>query len=276
MIYGESFEEADFNASNAYVGGRAVGCGIAKAPARPGPGPSPTPVPPGAGCEVKQLTNNTSKLNPYCQHNAVVFTGGHCMYKCPSGDERSVSCQVHGHWASTVKALCSHVRSTQLATASGPISAMWRGFALGGAAANFSIVTDGVIHGRQAQRVTFAARSEDGKNSAAGTVGLTNHGLDCQWGLHLKAAAYDGYFWARVPSSSSAGLSAPVEVSVALIEFDSLSHEMGAVLSEATTSLSSGSTWTRYNFSLTPSAGTDCSTIRSNVSGHDQQESVGW
>ena len=250
MIMGESFEESPFYA---YSSGRTIGCGIADVQPHPGPGPAPAPVPPGQGCKVSQLTNDTKTLNPYCQHNAVVRTNGLCNVKCPgSGAVRADHCTATG-WEKTIAQLCGTEDPDLSLAPNASVSAMWHVWSSGGAAAEFSIMTEGVIHGRQAQRVT---KKEDDD----GLVSITNHGLDCQWGMYLEAGQpYDGYLYARLPPSTSAEHMSVV-VSVAFVEFDMSTWQMGGVLGEVELTIDEAG-WGRYNFSLTPKEGTSCSTV---------------
>jgi hypothetical protein len=57
-------------------------------------------------CSVRQLTKETGRLNGYCQIYAVIPTGGHCVFECPDGVQKVVSC-VAGDWSSTIAQLCA-------------------------------------------------------------------------------------------------------------------------------------------------------------------------
>jgi alpha-L-arabinofuranosidase len=266
LVFGESFEEVPFDpAAQASRPAQSwIGCappGTSKpGPVPPRPPPPPPPPGPGQGCSVRNLTNETARLNGYCQTHAVVHTGGHCLFRCGDGVERIVDCAAGGHWSSTTAQLCGTSTPHWVAagTFHGNVSAMWSGFVRGGARATFALATDDIRHGVQAQRVSYEASSSDSSVGGSGAAaGITNHGLDCHWGYHLQAGRdYDGYFWGR-----AVGGSAPATVSVALIRADPVNRSSsGAVLAEASFQLHS-SVWRRFNFTLRPSAGTNCSAL---------------
>jgi hypothetical protein len=85
-------------------------------PPSPPPGPRPPPGPPAPGpsscpagcCAVRALTNDSAKLNHYCQIHAFVYPGGHCLVQCPNGGvEKADLCLSNKSWAATVSQLCS-------------------------------------------------------------------------------------------------------------------------------------------------------------------------
>eukprot|EP00854_Cymbomonas_tetramitiformis_P001554 gene1554-2186_t len=83
--------------------------------------------------------------------------------------------------------------------------------------------------------------------SGGGRVGLSNRGLGNE-GLALSGGkVYEGYLFARADK--------PVNLTVSLEDYTTT-----AVLASTTLVIKPGN-WTRYNFSLTPSAGTACETI---------------
>jgi hypothetical protein len=111
------------------------------------------------------------------------------------------------------------------------VSGMWRSLSKGSAAGSFALGTDGALPGWKSQRITFA----DG----SGELGIENRSLN-RWGMDIESGrAYEGYIYARAI--------APTTVHVA---FESATG--GAVYAETSFSVN-GPSWTRYDFTLTPS-----------------------
>jgi alpha-L-arabinofuranosidase len=112
------------------------------------------------------------------------------------------------------------------------VSGMWSPVTTGSATGSFALPTDTPYQGAQYESITYG--------SGAGEVGVANQGLD-QWGIHFTAGQpYDGYLYAR-----SAG-SVPLSISAE-------SASGAAAYAQASVTVNQAS-WTRYDFSFTPSA----------------------
>lgn len=132
---------------------------------------------------------------------------------------------------------------------------MWAPLREGGAAApsaagsRIELLAGGrpatAYNGAQAQRLTLGSGGGDG------VVGLVNVGLNCQQGLSLaKQQPYEGFAWLRASGTAevtAAGLTVRVQLTVG-----------AAVAAEQQLVVVGASDWLRYNFSLRPTASTEC------------------
>jgi alpha-L-arabinofuranosidase len=117
----------------------------------------------------------------------------------------------------------------------GGISGMWRAVARGSARGRFGLEADRPFVGVQSQRITF----EDGE----GARGVENRGLNRQGMSFVAGKPYEGYVWMRAEQ--------PVRVHVAAESGDG-SRTLGE-----TTIETQGTEWKRYDFSLTPTEGSE-------------------
>ncbi len=108
---------------------------------------------------------------------------------------------------------------------------------------SFSASTD-------ATALFYGAASEKLALTGTGSGGVTNRGLSNAGMVFQGGKEYDGYIFARLPAESN-GIS--VELHLSLENFVT-----NTTLATQVLSISGGSDFRRYNFSLTPSASTTC------------------
>ncbi len=112
------------------------------------------------------------------------------------------------------------------------VSGMWRAFSRGGASGTFSLGASEPPRNWRPQKIVFSM--------GAGEVGLENRSLN-RWGMNVQAGVtYEGYVYARAPQS--------IELNVAL------ERSAGASPLAAASLAVNGAEWTRYDFTLVPSA----------------------
>lgn len=117
------------------------------------------------------------------------------------------------------------------------------GAGLGGAAVDATMA----FHGQSSEKLTFSGNTGTGR-AAVANRGLGNEGLFFEGGKE-----YEGYFFASAANKS-------VNLVVSL-EAWSVNGKAPVVLASSTVTVEAGSGWKMFNFSLTPSTGTECDGI---------------
>ena len=123
------------------------------------------------------------------------------------------------------------------------------GTGIGGA----TLDTVTAFHGQSSEKLSFRSRG-DGATAATGRAAVANRGLGNE-GLYFEGGKdYEGYFWAKALK--------PVSLVVSL-EAWTVDGKAPTVLASSTIAVAtSGEDWQMFNFSLTPSAGTECDGIQ--------------
>lgn len=117
------------------------------------------------------------------------------------------------------------------------------GAGLGGAVLDTTMA----FHGQSSEKLTFSGNTGTGR-AAVANRGLGNEGLFFEGGKN-----YEGYFFAFAANKS-------VNLTVSL-EAWSVDGKLPVVLASSTVAVAAGSGWKMFNFSLTPSSGTQCDGI---------------
>ena len=120
-------------------------------------------------------------------------------------------------------------------------------------------MTADALHGKSALAVKYYGGS--------GPLGVGNRGIGNE-GLYLSGSKpYEGYLFAAADVNSGSGAGGGV------LHVELQNYETGAVLASQQLTVPAGSNWTRYNLSLTPTAGTECVGI---PPGSDPQITCDW
>ena len=105
-------------------------------------------------------------------------------------------------------------------------------------------MTSDALHGKSALGVKYYGGS--------GALGVANRGIGNE-GIYLSGGKpYEGYLFAAADVNSGRGAGGGI------LHVELQNYETGAVLASQQLTVPAGSNWTRYNLSLTPTAGTDC------------------